>query len=243
MSDCQEEKDRSYFVYGHYKADTGKLFYIGIGKRRKGTLHSQVYARAYQCSLRSRNYLWLRCFNKHGRTVKILYDDLAEEECKKKEIELIAAYGRIINNSGCLCNISGGGEGRYNDKSNSKKIYVYNLHGTLVNTFNSCNEAADYYGLDRRNVGISANMKRKTCGDYQFRYEYNKDLNLINLNSSLKKVAKPIICTNKSTGQVLRFSSSYKFTKYLDVSSNSHVLDVLKGRRNNVKGWEVRYDL
>lgn len=95
MESCQEEKDKCYFMYGHYKSDTNELFYIGIG--RKGAFHSQIYARAYQCSSWSRNYLWLRCFNKHGR---------------------------IIDNSGCLCNISGGGEGRYRDKSNNKKIYV-----------------------------------------------------------------------------------------------------------------------
>lgn len=243
MESCQEERDKCYFVYGHYKSDTNELFYIGIGKRRKGAFHSQIYARAYQCSSWSRNYLWLRCFNKHGRIVKILYDNLTEEECKSKEIELISTYGRIIDNSGCLCNISGGGEGRYRDKSNNKKIYVYNLHGILINAFSSCNEAADYYGLDRRNIGMAANMKRKTCGDYQFRYEYNKDLNLINLNSSLRKKAKPIICTNSNTRQVLKFSSSYKFAKFLGVSSNAHILDVLNNKRSNIKSWEVKYDL
>lgn len=91
---------------------------------RGGAFHSQIYARAYQCSSWSRNYLWLRCFNKHGRIVKILYDNLTEEECKSKEIELISTYGRIIDNSGCLCNISGGGEGRLvviiNKRSNIK---------------------------------------------------------------------------------------------------------------------------
>lgn len=131
MESCQEEKDRCYFVYGHYKSDTNELFYIGIGKN----------------------------------------------------------------------------------------------------------------GLDRRNIGMAANMKRKTCGDYQFRYECNKDLNLINLNNSLRKKAKPIICTNSNTGQILKFSSSYKFAKFLGISSNAHILDVLNNKRSNIKGWEVKYDL
>lgn len=87
------------------------------------------------------------------------------------------------------------------------------------------------------------NMKRKTCGDYQFRYECNKDLNLINLNNSLRKKAKPIICTNSNTGQILKFSSSYKFAKFLGISSNAHILDVLNNKRSNIKGWEVKYDL
>ena len=131
----------------------------------------------------------------------------------------------------------------YKDNSNNKKIYVYNLHGILINSFDSCKSAAIYYGLDRRNVGMAANMKRKTCGNYQFRYEYNKDLDLISSNISLRKKAKPIICTNSNTGQMLKFSSSYKFAKFLGVSSNAHILDVLNHKRNNIKGWEVEYDL
>lgn len=165
-------------------------------------------------------------------------------------IQYHSKYTRAMQCAACGRNylwrryyISAGGEGRFKDNSNNKKIYVYNLQGILINSFDSCKAAAIYYGLDRRNVGMAANMKRKTCGDYQFRYEYNKDLNLINLNSSLRKKAKPIICTNSNTGQVLKFSSSYKFAKFLGVSSNAHILDVLNNKRNNIKGWEVEYDL
>lgn len=233
--------DRVYFLYGHYKEDTNELFYIGIGKKHKGTRHSQIYQRAYQCSPWSRNILWQRIYAKHGRTVKILYDNLTEKECKEKEIELISKFGRIIDRSGVLCNISGGGEGRFKDKSNNKKIYVYNLQGTLINTFPSCQDAAEYYGLEKSNVGAAANMKRISCGDLQFRYEYNKGLNLRNLSKSVRKVAKPIVCTNISTGQEITFSSSYKFIQFLGINSNSHILECLNGKRNNVKGWRVKY--
>lgn len=236
-----DNTNRDYFVYTHHKADTNELFYVGIGKRRKGTLHSQVYLRAYQCSSYARNYLWLRCYNKHGRTIRILYDNLTEKECKEKEIELISKYGRLIDGTGVLCNISGGGEGRFRDKSNNKKIYVYNLQGILINTFPSCNEAADFYGLERRNVGAAANMKRHTAGDYQFRYEYNKGVDLLNLNSSTRKSAKPIICRNVKTGQELYFSSAYKFQHYIGDKSTSHIMECLNGKRRIVKGWELRY--
>lgn len=60
---------------------------------------------------------------------------------------------------------------------------------------------------------------------------------------SERKKAKPIICTNSNTGQILKFSSSYKFAKFLGISSNAHILDVLNNKRSNIKGWEVKYDL
>lgn len=231
---------RYYFVYAHYKEDSNEIFYVGIGKRYNSHLHSKIYQRAYQCSPSCRNYLWIRCFNKHGRIVKILYDNLTEKECKEREIELISKFGRIIDRTGVLCNISGGGEGRFNDKSNNKKVYVYNLQGTLINTFSSCLEAAEYYGLNRVNIGMAANMKRVTCGNFQFRYEYNKGVDIKNLNHSPRRMAIPIICTNIETGQELKFSSCYKFATFLGVSSNSHIIDCLNGKRGNVKGWKVR---
>jgi hypothetical protein len=235
--------NREYFLYGHYGKDTNRLFYIGIGKKRKGTLYSQIYSRAYQCSKYSRNFLWLRYYNKHGRIVKILYDNLTEKECKEQEIHLISKFGKIIDKSGILCNISSGGEGRYKDKSNNKKIYVYNLRGNLISAFPSCLDAASFYNLDRRLIGMAANMKRITCGKYQFRYEHNKDVNIRNLSKTPRRTAIPIVCTNLSTGQELPFSSFYKFQKFLGISSNAHILDCLNGKRKAVKGWRVTYSV
>ena len=45
MKSCQEEKNRCYFVYGHYKSDTNELFYIGIGKKRKGVRFMQEHVK------------------------------------------------------------------------------------------------------------------------------------------------------------------------------------------------------
>jgi hypothetical protein len=85
------------YVYGHYKADTGELFYIG-----KGTGD-----RAWQTSKgRRRNTHWQRIVDKHGLEVRILEDGLTDEEAYAKERELIAEIG--LNN---LANITEGGYG------------------------------------------------------------------------------------------------------------------------------------
>lgn len=238
-----DNKERNYFIYAHYREDSGEIFYVGIGRKHKGRLHSQIYQRAYQCSSSSRNYLWIRCYTKHGRTVRILYDNLTEKESKEKEIYLISKFGRIIDRTGILCNISGGGEGRFRDRSNNKKVYVYNLQGTLINTFPSCLDAAEYYGIDRRSISMAANMKRITAGNMQFRYEYNKGMDLRNLNNTTRKVSKPIACTNIETGQELTFTSTYKFQHFLGLSSNAHIIDCLNGKRNSVKGWRIKYSV
>lgn len=44
-------------------------------------------------------------------TTNILFNKLTEQEAFKYEMEIIAAYGRINNKTGCLANLSDGGEG------------------------------------------------------------------------------------------------------------------------------------
>lgn len=86
------------YVYGHYTADTGKLFYVGKGIKKRAW------------SFRSRNRYWYNVVNKHGIDIKILYDNLTEEEAYEKEKEIIAEVG--LNN---LTNVLSGGEGMTSD--------------------------------------------------------------------------------------------------------------------------------
>ena len=82
------------YVYGHYKADTGELFYIG-----KGSGH-----RAW--SKRTRNKHWKYVVEKHGLIIKVLEDGLTDDEAYNRERQLIAEVG--LNN---LTNKTEGGEG------------------------------------------------------------------------------------------------------------------------------------
>jgi hypothetical protein len=86
--------ENNAYVYGHYKADTGELFYIG-----KGTGN-----RAWQTW--KRNPYWKNVVNKHGFTVKLLHENLTEEDAYEKEKQLIAEVG-LMN----LTNITEGGIG------------------------------------------------------------------------------------------------------------------------------------
>lgn len=82
------------YVYGHYRADTGKLFYVGKG----------IGDRAW--SKRKRNRYWHNTVNKYGYTVKILEDNLTDELAYAKEKQLIEEVG--LQN---LTNMTAGGEG------------------------------------------------------------------------------------------------------------------------------------
>lgn len=93
--------DDRYYVYAHYKADSGEIFYIGKGSEN----------RALQKGMKDRSDFWHRVVNKHGFFHKILHDNLTEEQAFEIERAEIAKHGRIKTGTGTLINLSDGGEG------------------------------------------------------------------------------------------------------------------------------------
>ena len=95
------------YVYRHIRLDTNQVFYIGIGS-------STDYKRAK--SKLDRNNYWNHIISKTDYKIDILFDELTKEEAIIKEIEFIAIYGRRDLGLGTLCNLTDGGEGRFNYK-------------------------------------------------------------------------------------------------------------------------------
>lgn len=86
-------------VYRHLKKDNGDTFYIGIGNNKRPYLK------------KDRNDFWYKTINKHGYVIEILYDNLSWEDACELEILLISLYGRRDLGTGCLVNMTNGGEG------------------------------------------------------------------------------------------------------------------------------------
>lgn len=104
------------YVYRHIRLDKNEPFYIGIGSDAK-------YHRAGEKT--RRNDLWKKIVNKTKYEIEILIDDITYEEAKIKEVEFIKIYGRIIDGTGILSNLTLGGEGAKGhivSKETAKKI-------------------------------------------------------------------------------------------------------------------------
>jgi hypothetical protein len=104
------------YVYRHIRLDKNEPFYIGIGT-------SEYYNRAYRH--KNRSELWQRIAAKSGYEVEILMDNLTWEEACEKEKEFIALYGRKDIKTGCLANMTDGGDGAINvviSKEHREKI-------------------------------------------------------------------------------------------------------------------------
>lgn len=99
-----------YYVYGYFEPGFETPFYIGKGRRTRATDHLWIYKQsASQCLF----YEWLRDLAARGITpdVRLLHEDMADEDAKAKEVELITFWGRIDTETGCLTNQTAGGDG------------------------------------------------------------------------------------------------------------------------------------
>jgi quinol monooxygenase YgiN len=101
-------KNKSY-LYRHIRLDKQEPFYIGIGTNSDG--YKRPYQRAFEKDKNQRkNKIYQSIISKTDIDVEIMLDNLTYEEAKKKEIEFISMYGKIIN-GGCLANLTDGGDG------------------------------------------------------------------------------------------------------------------------------------
>jgi hypothetical protein len=147
-------------VYRHIRLDKNQPFYIGIGKNIN---------RAYQ--KRSRSKHWHNIAN-IGYEVEILFDDITWEDACKKEIEFIELYGRVIDKSGILVNITKGGEGTLGyDNGNhfweGKSIYPHMKEAIIKSAKSRTKEKNAFYGKSHSNDSkskISSANKGKLVG-------------------------------------------------------------------------------
>lgn len=93
---------KNYYVYLHIKEDDGTVFYVG-----KGTKHRW-------CVSFDRSLHWKNTAKKHGVVCQIVAHNLTAEEALILEKKLIASYGRQDQKTGCLVNLTNGGDGVVN---------------------------------------------------------------------------------------------------------------------------------
>ena len=147
------------YVYRHIRLDKNEPFYIGIGTDTN-------YQRAY--SKHSRNIFWQIVVKKTNYDVEIIMDNLTKDKAKLKEIELITLYGKKINNTGTLVNITDGGEsgsGYKHTEESKRKIAEANKYKDYSKIDKSYMQTKEYKDkVSKNNTGriMPKSMREKT---------------------------------------------------------------------------------
>ena len=105
--------ENNWYVYRHIRLDKNEPFYIGIGNKKN-------YGRAFELRKDKRNEMWVKIFLKTQIRVEIISDGLTKQEAGEKEQYYIKLYGRKDLYTGCLCNMTDGGDGIWNCKRTDK---------------------------------------------------------------------------------------------------------------------------
>ena len=111
---------KQYYVYQHIREDKNEIFYIGIGTKSKQDLKYNTYRRA-SC-IHKDNNIWLKIVAKTNWKFEILFESDDRQEVEQMEINLIAKYGRKCDNTGCLANLTLGGESNLGYKHTEEAI-------------------------------------------------------------------------------------------------------------------------
>jgi hypothetical protein len=96
--------NKKYYLYQHARADTNRIFYIGIGTCE----YKGYYGRA--CNFKNRSGYWKRVANKYRYNIEIIEEFDNRKECLAREVELIKLYGRRKLKTGELVNFTEGGK-------------------------------------------------------------------------------------------------------------------------------------
>lgn len=110
MIECNEIYNT--IVYQHRRLDNNEIFYIGIGTN-KYRPNNKI----------TRSSFWKNITNKTDYKIEILFDNLLWTEACEVEKYLISYYGRKdTTKTGTLCNMTDGGEGRYNSRHSKETL-------------------------------------------------------------------------------------------------------------------------
>jgi hypothetical protein len=114
------------YLYRHIRLDKNEPFYIGIGSSSN---NSRAYAKS------NRNKHWTNIVRNTEYDVEILFDNISEEDARKKEVEFIKLYGRVDLRNGTLTNLTDGGDGCLGRKMlDETKIKIGNSNKGKIRT-------------------------------------------------------------------------------------------------------------
>lgn len=192
--------EKKYYIYIHKRNDTGDIFYVGFG-----TKYGKKYSRSKELSKRHRNFLWWKIYNGCNRdiSIEIVFESDIKKDAIQEEIRLISVYGRMIDGTGILTNLSDGGE--YGG-SPCRSISQYDKQGKFIKEWDSVHHIAQFYGVGDKAIYQSMKSGGVSAG---FMWRYSDGLNndiAPHYAKSNKKVSKytktgDYICTYDSLAE------------------------------------------
>lgn len=119
-----------YYLYAYIDPYTQTPFYIGIGHGKRYLSHIKE-ARTSKKSNHKLNKIRKIIQDGTEPIIKIWFDQLTKEDAKSLEISYIKLFGRLDKQTGCLVNLTSGGDGHV-DWSKEMRQKMSNINSGII---------------------------------------------------------------------------------------------------------------
>lgn len=213
-------------------------FYFGVHRTNPETFDGYIGNSIYKQSDATEKHAFHKAVRKYGydnfkRTTIAIFPDTKEGRQQAYDLEARIVNSTLLKSKTCY-NIALGGAGSILEE-NKKRVYMYDLKGNYLRSFESVREAAISLGQD--DIYITLKAIRNNClhisnSSFGYYWSYTKSFGYKD-NSKLRKVAQ--------------YSISGKFLRYFDSLSEAerelHVCTIDQAIRKKYTsgGYQWRY--
>lgn len=154
-----------------------KPIYVGIGVGRRYQEHFRKNIKKGDTNY-TKFYLIQNLIQSGNKPICIkIYENIDRLTAINIEIDIIKHFGKLIDNTGILTNISNGGEDSPCNRLgaaniHSKKIYQYDIDGKFIKEWNGLRETGRILNTNSTKIGDCCRGKSKTSNGYQWFYEF-----------------------------------------------------------------------
>jgi hypothetical protein len=228
-----------YYLYRYIRIDNHLPFYIGIGTKRKNRNYISInteYERAYCKTKRNRHFLNIVATIDYS--IEILCESDSLEFIKEKEKELITLYGRVDKKTGCLVNLTDGGDGHFNmsdeNRQNLSELATIRFKG--VPKSNEFKLKTSQWQIGRKFTDESIKKRTETRKQNAIKRGYYVNPNKI------KKESKSVLQYNTDNVLIKEWVSICEVNRCLKIPKHS-IINVckMKPRYKTARGFIWRY--
>lgn len=226
----------NYCIYKHI-APNGKI-YIGQTNNTKHRWFPSNYVNSTYFYRAIQKYGW------ENFQHIVIEDNLTLEEANIREQYYIELYESTNYKNGYNLRLGGENGGTkvvYSEdfKKRYKQVHQYDLEGNYVASWDNITQAARSFTNNSVSHIVSCCQgKRKTAGNYQWRYEYYIKIDAVNVPSCLPK---KVVQKDKEDNIIQIYNSIQEAAESLNMKSSSSIKNVLAGKAKTAYGykWEL----
>lgn len=175
-----------FYTYCLIDPRTCQPFYVGKGTGTRMYSHWANRRTKRVTNFRLKHILCELDNQKLKPVYAVVLSNVTSDDAFSKECELISHYGRLDNNTGILCNMTSGGDGRVGwsaeqktrkadhelSKNKGRPVVQYTLFGEYVATYTSAKRASEtVVGANRSYITECCKNGRRSAGGFMWAYD------------------------------------------------------------------------